>query len=179
MAIVTRKTDASLNRCIDTFSGGRVFAFFKETFFDNTDDVEFMVVKETDGSTTYIANPGSPSTDPDWNEHVRIDEEGDFDFGGLMSDLEIEDFNLMVWWTWRLRRRLKRMIDLANDEGWNAQRKRTGSTAVLFMAGIPRATAVSLGNGMATKPQVDAVDYTDLNLTDVPDIWKRLVRAGV
>ncbi len=178
MAAVIRRADERRNRCVDTFPGGRSYLFFKSAFSDHTDLRRFIVVRETDDTTTLVLNPGALGIDADWDEHVRIDAEGDFD---PLLDFTIAQrrmFNLVMWWGWIQQRRMSRVFTDMDNVGLPLAEVRRGLAGAMIGMGIPGATAVGLSQGISAVGDIDLIKYTDLGLTDIPSFWKRIIRAG-
>lgn len=114
----------------------------------------------------------------DWDERVRIDEEGDFELLGRLSNAKIEQHNLVMWWTWVIRRRMKNMIIGAVADGWTPNERRKGAGGALAFSGLPFATASTLGDTITNAPDLDDINYDDLGLTNSPPFWKERVRAS-
>jgi hypothetical protein len=176
VATVNRRTDINFNRCVDRFPNGRKFLSFKDRFVDDDDLVEFIVVLETDNTTTYISDPGAPLINADWDEAVRIDDEGDFDFIEFLTAPGLNEFNLAMWWTWTQRRRMVKMINDADTASWSPNEKRKGISGALLSAGVPPTEAETIGNDNITVPDMRAVKFDALGLTLIPPFWRALLR---
>lgn len=114
----------------------------------------------------------------DWDEKVRIGAEGDFELLGRLSNAKIKEFNLVMWWTWVIRRRMKNMIINAVANGWTPNERRKGAGGALAFSGVPFTNASALGDTITNAPDLDSITYDQLGLTNSPPFWKERIRAG-
>ncbi len=178
MAAVIRRFDDNRNRCVDTFPGGRSYLFFKAAFGDHASPLRFIVVREANETASLVLNPGAPGINADWDEHIRIDAEGDFDHLITFTVPQRKMFNLVMWWGWIMQRRMNKVFTDMTGAGLTLAEVRRGLFGTMIGMGIPSATAVGLAQGVSVANDIALIKYTDLGLTDIPTFWKRIIRAG-
>jgi hypothetical protein len=133
-----------------------------------------MVVLETDGSTR-VEEPG----DADFDYMIQLGKNHDVEFIGFMSEGELAEWNVVMWWTWWVVPGLKRFLTTAEGAGWNTNQQKTGVGSILVAYTVAPSLAATLanqivdafgGSGSYPKP-------SDLNIADCPIYFKKLIDA--
>lgn len=179
MAAVTRRTDSALNRAADIFPSGRRFLFFKERFDDDVEAVgqKFIIVHEIDDTTRFVPEPAGPGIDADWDEWERIGLESDYTLGPQFTLPEVRNFNLIVWWTWIQKRRMKVMLSDVIAAGLNTAQRRHAFVGAMVASGVDGDTARALAADVAGLPSIEAIGFNQLNLNNAPRFFREKLRA--
>ncbi len=166
-----RLTDPQVCRVVDLVENGRLYAYFQDHREDATGLDSFVTVQESDGSVSRATR-----RDPDMLEHLRIDEEGDYEVTRLLTPAEIRAFNVAIWYSTVVVPRIEFVINMVRSRGLMMAQQELAVGVALTTLEVPEVPAFSLAKDFIAQHDGDgSVLPTALGCPDVPWAYRLLL----